>query len=423
MIRRLFLLAIGSAVAALIPTYPAVAAPDDVVKVAVVRPPEQNGGRPDSLDQIAQRTLGDAGRATEILNLNRGRPQSDGGALGDDGAVRPGWILQLPDDADGPDVRLGRIGSAAVPAKPFFTWKVVLALIGAVILALITALMVFRRRIVRAARERFRTSAESARLRRRIQLGARMRVRLAAEFAADRAGPVLASRAAAELAADRVEAYALQLGPQQVTAWVAADHVPQAPWRAVSDEVWTRPAAAGGGAVPSGAVAPCLVRAGGDEQGVVYVDLTWLDGVLAIEGDTQVAADLLGWMIGDVTRFRPDLFVVSVPGRHGEPAGVPPEAIRLRSATDLRLPGPAAEGDDGIVRLAARRRALAGLVVVADRSDSEEAAHLLAACGPGSGQVALVLGDVPGAHWRWTAHADGSVSIPAFGITVTAPSR
>jgi hypothetical protein len=53
----------------------------------------------------------------------------------------------------------------------------------------------------------------------------------------------------------------------------------------------------------------------------------------------------------------------------------------------------------------------------------EEAAHLLAACGPGTGQIAIVLGDLPGARWRWNAEADGKVHLPEIGLTVTAPSR
>ncbi|SFT82600.1 DNA-binding transcriptional activator of the SARP family [Geodermatophilus amargosae] len=53
----------------------------------------------DTLGRIAARHLGDWARFGEILELNRGRPQADGGALSDPGIIRPGWILVLPPDA------------------------------------------------------------------------------------------------------------------------------------------------------------------------------------------------------------------------------------------------------------------------------------------------------------------------------------
>ncbi|GGK76340.1 hypothetical protein [Mangrovihabitans endophyticus] len=425
MIRRLLLLLATTLLAALSVPTAAAAAPDDVVKVAVVRTPEQNGGRPDTLDQIAQRTLGDPGRAGEILDLNRDRPQSDGGALTDSGEVHPGWILKLPDDAAGPDVRLGRVTSGSAPAadKPYFTWKLVLALVGAVILALVTVLVVFRRRIVRWALDRYRTSAENKRLRRQIQQQGRLRARLNADFAADQAGPELAWRAATDLDADRVEAYALRTSERDVTAWVTADHDARAPWRAESDGVWTRPAGASGSDLSGGSVVPCLVRVGGDGEGSLFVDLTWLDGVLAITGSPGVAGDVMSALLADLARFRPDLPVLSVPGLGGEPTGVPSGATRVRSIGDLRTAGPGAGADDGMVRLAARRRSLTALIVIADAPSTEEAEHLLAACGPDSGQVAVVLGDVPGAHWRWVTDVDGSVRVPSIDVTVTAPAR
>ncbi|WP_029429680.1 LysM peptidoglycan-binding domain-containing protein [Blastococcus sp. URHD0036] len=55
----------------------------------------------DTLGRIAARQLGDWSRFEEILDLNRGRPQPDGGALTDPALIRPGWILVLPTDAPG----------------------------------------------------------------------------------------------------------------------------------------------------------------------------------------------------------------------------------------------------------------------------------------------------------------------------------
>jgi len=75
------------------------------------------------------------------------------------------------------------------------------------------------------------------------------------------------------------------------------------------------------------------------------------------------------------------------------------------------------------VLLAARRRTLTGIVVVAAPLSAGEAAHLLAFCGPGGGHAAVVLGDLPGTHRRWTAEADGSLRLPVLDITVTVPVR
>ncbi|MEU4160421.1 hypothetical protein [Actinoplanes sp. NPDC026670] len=424
MIRRLVLLLAVVLVSALAVPAAAVAAPDDVVKVAVVRTAAQNGGRPDSLAQIAQRTLGDPARATEILDLNRARPQSDGSALTDSGELRPGWILLLPADATGPDVRLGRV--AATPGgsdTPLLNTQVTAALIGAVVLALLALLVIFRRRIIGGVRSRYRAYADNARWHRQIQERMQARARLAAEFAADQSRPALAWQASAELTAAQVETYALRVDATAVTAWVTADHAPRWPWQAETDGVWTRPADLPTARPTRGdGVTPCLVRVGG-EDGTLFVDLTWLDGVLSIGGSAGVAIDVLANLLADLTRFRSDLPVFSVPGLGGEPPGVPQTAVRLRSVTDLRVAGSAPGTDDGMVRLAARRGTLTSVAVIAEIPTDEQAAHLLAACGPGTGQVAIVLGDLPGARWRWHAEADGKVRLPEIGLTVTAPSR
>ncbi|MEV4708504.1 hypothetical protein [Actinoplanes sp. NPDC049316] len=424
MIRRIVLLVAALLAAVVCAPSTAVAAPDDIVKVTVVRSPEQNGGRADTLAQIAQRTLGDPARAEEIRRLNLGRPQSDGAALTGSGPLRPGWILLLPGDATGDDVRLGRVRSGADGGStPYFTWKLLLAVAGAVILALLTVLVFARRRITRWVRERRRVRAENRRLHREIKQRLRERAELVHRFAGDQSGPRTAWQAAGELAADRVEAYALRLGDREITAWVTAGEEPRAPWRAESEGVWTRPAEAPFGRTPAGRIPPCLVRVGGDATGSLFVDLTWLDGVLAIGGSLGVAADVVRTLLTDVARFRPDLPVLSVRGLGGEPVGVPANATRLPSIADLRPSTAAAGTDDGMVRLASRRCAVTAVIVVADPPSAEEAEYLFAVCAPGSGQVAVVLGDLPGAHWRWNADVNGAVRLPALGVSVTAPAR
>ncbi len=71
----------------------------------------------DTLGRIAARQLGDWTRFDEILELNRGRTQPDGGALSDPALVRPGWVLILPPDASG-RVDAARPPAAAVVVQP-----------------------------------------------------------------------------------------------------------------------------------------------------------------------------------------------------------------------------------------------------------------------------------------------------------------
>ncbi|GAA4981603.1 hypothetical protein GCM10025734_02140 [Kitasatospora paranensis] len=68
----------------------------------VVKAPSE--GHRDSLWRIAEQHLGDGTRWSEIQQLNEGRPQPDGGSLGSDSRIRPGWTLLLPADAVGDDL-------------------------------------------------------------------------------------------------------------------------------------------------------------------------------------------------------------------------------------------------------------------------------------------------------------------------------
>ena len=86
------------------------------LKYYVVEPP---GGRHhDSLWDIAQRYLGDGRRYREIFALNVGRLQPDGTQLQHASLIRPGWVLVLPADAQGPGLseQLPASSAASAPA-------------------------------------------------------------------------------------------------------------------------------------------------------------------------------------------------------------------------------------------------------------------------------------------------------------------
>ncbi|KAB8166437.1 hypothetical protein FH609_002520 [Streptomyces sp. 3MP-14] len=65
-----------------------------------VLPPRD--GVHDSLWRIADRALGDGARWPEIFTLNENRRQADGRSLTHPDLIRPGWVLNLPPDADPP---------------------------------------------------------------------------------------------------------------------------------------------------------------------------------------------------------------------------------------------------------------------------------------------------------------------------------
>lgn len=90
---------------------PAAAAPADTGRYYVV------GDDSDYLFGIAARTLGDGRRFRELYELNRGRPQPGGETLDDPAVLRAGWVLALPADATGPQVRTGPL-PAVPPVVP-----------------------------------------------------------------------------------------------------------------------------------------------------------------------------------------------------------------------------------------------------------------------------------------------------------------
>jgi hypothetical protein len=73
-------------------------------KYYIVRPPV--GRYHESLWEIAESHLGNGRRYTEIYELNKDRVQPDGTKLTIASLIRPGWVLQMPGDAYGPNIHV-----------------------------------------------------------------------------------------------------------------------------------------------------------------------------------------------------------------------------------------------------------------------------------------------------------------------------
>ncbi|MFJ9351319.1 hypothetical protein [Streptomyces sp. NPDC101237] len=440
---------------ALVAVGPAVAAPqdDDLVKVFVVQDPARTGGQLATLPSIAGAVLGDPARADEILRLNQGQTQRDGGALtGPGDQLHPGWILRLPQDASGPGVQLARDtsgqggGTSAPPGSGqppgpdtgggqsssvlTVPLAAAVALLGAILLALVTAGIVGRRKVRAgwsAAGRALGRLGEPARRRRRLaQRQATGRWFDADAASVRRAYDALNEFAATDRAPER-EVHALSVDAREVTVWLSPSDTADAPWTNVDGTRWRRPAGAPGPYASSGTAAPtaaCLVRAGTDAGGrPVFVDLSRLDGVLSVTGEKAVARDVVQNLLAEIARTRPGTPVTVLRGAaDAPPVRVPPSLRQLPQAGPPAAAAPPAPAR-GTVRAAATRRPVQGLVVVAGTPDGREAAELAALCGPGgAGWTGLVYGGTPEAHWRWHADGEGRVDIPVLDLKVTVPA-
>jgi hypothetical protein len=83
--------------------------------------------------------------------------------------------------------------------------------------------------------------------------------------------------------------------------------------------------------------------------------------------------------------------------------------------------GPAAPANDSPVRAAAARRQITGVVAVPGDTPIQESFEVARLCAlRGSTWLALVVGDVPGAHWRWNVDRAGHMRLPALGRNIVA---
>ncbi|MFC8801350.1 hypothetical protein ACFT2C_26765 [Promicromonospora sp. NPDC057138] len=397
-------------------------------------------GEQEFLFEIAQRFLGDGNRYTEIFELNKGRTQPDGNVLTDPAAVLPGWVMQLPDDAEGEGVEVGVLptgpadggagsgGPGATPsddaasedaasedapsddasalpgASPSAeagapasgaadagetaaggpSWVVpVLIVLGALVLAAGAAyggILLVRR--LRAGREEpFDDSL--------------LRTDTSAAWMVDRALRVLIAaceRDGEELPA--VTGVFIEGGAMRLRLGSPVSPAPS-PWVANEDgQSWSAPLAKLQSAPASEASTSRfarLVTIGVGETGRVLVDFASARGVISLDGPTRARHEVLRRWLGELTGnpWSNDPRVVMVGN------GLPqPELVEHLSAIEQVIPELDAAG---------------GGVLVLSQAPSAAQQDMLAArfTAPGFGWVVIVLGESTSAKWRITAGEDG----------------
>lgn len=418
------------------------------LKLTTVKVPE--GRHHDTLWGIAERTLGDPFRYSEIYALNKDRVQPDGARLTDADLIRPGWQLVLPADAHGPDVRVlattpgsapgastGSRGGAAVDtgaADSSATARAAqpgaeqagsgldeLLLGGGLVLAgVVTALT--------ARRGPFGTPGdEEGTLRLAANAGR-------ASFL-DRALRVLAESRTAQ-ALPMPDLSVVYVDDEQVIAHVVGEApAPAHPWVAGADgRSWTvragdLPGLAGTAPAPY----PALVNIATSHGFDVLIDLEYASGLIAVGGDATVGREIVMSAVVDLaTHPWSDHVEVTMVGFGDDLSDLAP--ARVRSAVDLdealdRVQGQIGQasgllarlGVDGVLsgRGTARHPELTPRVLVmsaAPTAEQTQRIRSLSSAGR-TAFAAVCVGDAPGARWRFAADRAGHVDLGVLGIS------
>ena len=160
------------------------------------------------------------------------------------------------------------------------------------------------------------------------------------------------------------------------------------------------------------------VRVGGDRGSQLFVDISHCDGTIALTGDPTAASEVLLALLGELAGYHRDLTLAVLGTRQA--GSVRAQLMRHSGVLAARI-GPAIPANDSPVRAAAARRQITGVVAVPGDTPIQESFEVARLCAlPGSTWLALVVGDVPGAHWRWNVDRAGHMRLPAIGRTVVA---
>ena len=299
---------------------------------------------------------------------------------------------------------------------------VFLAVIGGLLLIVLTLVILRRRRRTARGTRKGLAAWLAGPFRQRRER--RSRAALGRAWRADSDSPGLAGTALAE--AGRAIPPAVQaaivadMRPDAVRVFPVPDLVPPQPWQADPEApgTWVRPRFPGYIQQVSDAMSR-PVRVGGDQDRQLFVDVSHCDGAIALTGDPGAASEALLALLGEFGAHHPDLVLAVL----GEARLGSVKANLMRNSSQLAaLVGPEAPAIDSPVRAAAVRRRITGVVAVSGDAPIQERAEVVRLCSQrGSTWLAVVVGDVPGAHWRWDVDHDGHVRLSSLGQTVLAP--
>ncbi|MEV0890042.1 hypothetical protein [Promicromonospora sp. NPDC050262] len=358
-------------------------------------------GEPEYLHMIAERFLGDGERYTEIFELNKGRTQPDGGKLTDAAVVTVGWVLQLPEDAEGEGLQHGPLPGASPSAEANAPTEATApagsdeqstggsglepVLIGvglAVVAAALVLVVVYAVRRSRAGREApFDDSL--------------LRTDTSASWMVDRALRVLLASCERDgVEVPGITGVFIEGGAMRLRLAGPVSPAPE-PWVANEDgQSWSAPLArlqAAPASEASTARFSRLVTIGVAETGRVLVDFARARGVISLDGPTRARHEVLRRWLGELTGnpWSNDPRVVMVGN------GLPqPEQVEHLAAIEQVIPELDATG---------------GGVLVLSQAPSVAQQDLLAArfADPRFAWVVIVLGESTSAKWRITAGDDG----------------
>ncbi|GGT15515.1 hypothetical protein ACFFV7_35050 [Nonomuraea spiralis] len=439
-------------------------------KVYVVQPP--HGRHHESLWEIAEKCLGDGRRYPEIYRLNQAKEQPDGTRLRMADLIRPGWVLDMPDDARNvhivptgqsreqtlrehpgvahtraqpdarhdvgkkatekteqdqarhrkPDVRQDQpeITIREAQSLDLIDYLAGASLAAAGLLALLARRRreqlwrrVFGRRIVRP-RDDAAQAEVALRLggdapgARILDIGLRL---LGAELAAQHRTPPTV--------------YGAHLSPRTLDLWIhPPDDDPPEPWTAEDGgQVWRLPAHEGRllEEQAGGAPYPGLVSIGTDASGRVLIDLEAAQGLINVRGP-QTTAALAALAVELATNRWSDRMRITLVGFGEELTAIAPD--RIRSVGGLAEVLPELEAT-----AAPRREVLTGRVSGSPR----DAHYLLSAVAPTHEEARrlallarrdtagyVVAGEVPHATWTLEIGDDGKARIAELGFEVEA---
>jgi hypothetical protein len=410
-----------------------------------VQPPDNR--QYDCLWDIAERYLDDGLRWKEIYQLNKDVVQPDGNSLEDPDLIYPGWILQLPDDAEGPGVitlgggnddtkqmdnhaerkvqaddgddqhvlirgdqdhqQAAGGGGAASADDEAGQWAGPLGVGG----GLVAASLLF------ALRRRRGWQGDGPGGGGGLKPGDEANLRLAAD------GPaaLLVDRSMRQLSHSSYQTgravpavRAAYVNEQSLTIAFEAPAMTAIPdgWRSSPDgRMWmVDRAVADSFDPPAGVGSPCptLATMGRTSDGtIVLANLAGARGVVALTGATQTAHEIAMSLALELSSAPwSDALQLTLIGFHDNLADLAPHRIRQARDVDAAL--------------AVQDPAQPGVVMAAHPPSGEQDKRLAAAIGQGQLAAAVVVGDTASAAWRLEATPDGRLTNARLGLDVAA---